>query len=199
MSTPEQKGSFWATIPGFLTGLAALIGALTGLYQVLAPKLPVQHRSSATTFSTSTYTNHTDSTSETTQNTAYLRKPMLLFLYAIEAGNVDRMVQLSSVPFFFNGRIIVDPSDLRQEFQNLENASRPSPTLDVRALETRIENESTVMTVAQLKAKIGIDKVGNTFANSGIGDEDLCLALRGGSYYFFRRAEGGPKLIGFLK
>lgn len=34
----EKKKSFWATLPGILTGIAGVIAALTALYVALNPK-----------------------------------------------------------------------------------------------------------------------------------------------------------------
>lgn len=34
---PEKKKSFWQTLPGILTGIAAVITAITGLYLVISP------------------------------------------------------------------------------------------------------------------------------------------------------------------
>jgi uncharacterized protein YgiM (DUF1202 family) len=42
----ESKG-FWASIPGMLTGLAAVISALTGLYALWAKDAPVAKESAA--------------------------------------------------------------------------------------------------------------------------------------------------------
>jgi hypothetical protein len=36
-SVPEKKKSFWATLPGVLTGMAAVITAITGLYIASSP------------------------------------------------------------------------------------------------------------------------------------------------------------------
>ena len=49
----EQKGSFWTTLPGVLTAVAALITALVGLYQVIPHNTqPAAGSSSASTSST---------------------------------------------------------------------------------------------------------------------------------------------------
>ena len=39
MSNENDKGSFWATIPGILTGLAALITAIVSFWLILSPFL----------------------------------------------------------------------------------------------------------------------------------------------------------------
>ena len=37
MADPEKRASFWTTLPGFLTGIAALLTAVTGLLVVMYP------------------------------------------------------------------------------------------------------------------------------------------------------------------
>ena len=39
-SRPEKKKSFWSTLPGILTGIAAVITAVTGLWLALNPSNP---------------------------------------------------------------------------------------------------------------------------------------------------------------
>lgn len=185
MSAPEQKGSFWATIPGFLTGLAALIAALTGLYQVVGPKLLMQQHQ--------THPNYVDPTSPMIRGD--LQKKTWLLLIGRATQDVQSMARLCRVPFLFNGRIVVDPNDLRQDLQKW-STGYPS-TLDKGTLLMDIRNESAIMTVAQLKAKIG-QKVIDILAGSDVADEDLCLELKG-DIYFYRYSQNGTKCIGWLK
>ena len=99
----ENKRTFFKTLPGILTGIAALITALTGLYIAIQstrqPKSPGNEELSQ-----------------------HMKRAKILaedFLTAYQNDNISKIIHISATPFYFLHEVLFRPEDISRKLEEV--------------------------------------------------------------------------------
>jgi len=122
MSNNNEEKSFWSTLPGILTGIAAILTAIGGLIIALNAAGIISISPDATPTPTPPSAILTPSPTSTPNKEAYLRNAEKLtgdWFVAFQNINIDALVKLADTPFFFDQEILLSTSDVREKYQLL--------------------------------------------------------------------------------
>ena len=192
----KAKKSFWTSLPGILTGLAALIGSITGLYlalgdrQKVEPELPI-HKTGIDTIRQKivseppTHVTVTDTIrpgdNAITLDQEVSRKQaadlLTRFIAAYEGNRVSTILAMTDAPFYFGGGggVFLDRSERISE--------KIGPPLGAKKAKLRVLRSTNVRTIGRFRREATASQLVNANGNSftsiiqtlGLGDDDFVL------------------------
>ena len=139
----ENKKTFFKTLPGILTGIAALITALTGLYiayqSTRQPKDLVQQMPRQQPIQEQRQPEKTPMKEELIKHMQRARRLAEDYLNAYQNNNIDKIMQISATPFYFLHEILFRPEDISRRFE--EVFSQKAANFYVEAIEAKTIGE----------------------------------------------------------
>ena len=179
MKKNDNKKSFFKTLPGILTGLAALIASLTGLYLAFQGSRPPK-----------------DSTQSIPQVQQQKQQAMELFkgfMIAYQKNDHSTISAMSNTPYYLFDEIIIRREEIFKKWSKV--FSQKGANFRTETIKTK--------TIAELK-KEGIDRErGRIIESLHLSDEDIAIELyasltewQGIITLFTRRADSELKLAG---
>lgn len=146
----ENKKAFFKTLPGILTGIAALITAITGLY--LAFQSSRQPKDLAQPISEQRQIQEPRQPEppmkeELPRQMRPARRLAEDFFVAYENGNISRIIDISATPFYFSHEVLVRPEDIHSKFE--EVFSQKGEKFNLDAIETKTIGELRKAGVSQ--------------------------------------------------
>jgi hypothetical protein len=204
----DGKHSFFATLPGLLTGLAALIAALTTVYvtyrQHAAPSptdVPLtgslQQPEATGGLSTprSELSKRQPPSRSVLQEREAVQELASRWLDADRSNDIETLVRISGTPFYFHNQIVLTVSDLRADYRITHSAiDTPYKVVSMKPY-----------TIGEVK-KTHTDASRDRFANSILlADSDwlVQVGMRTNSepvdnlVLFIRYIEGVPRIVGW--
>ncbi len=179
MKKNDNKKSFFKTLPGILTGLAALIASLTGLYLAFQGSRPLK--------------DSTQSIPQIQQQQQQARELVKEFLIAYQKNDHSTISAMSNTPYYFINEIIIRREEIFNKWKLVFSQKAANFQIKTRKAKT----------IAELK-KEGIDRErGRIIESLHLSDEDIAIELnwslpdyQGIMTLFTRRADSELKLAG---
>ena len=179
MKKNDNKKSFFKTLPGILTGLAALIASLTGLYLAFQGSRPPE-----------------DSTQPTPQVQQQKQQAIELFeefMIAWQKSDHSAISAMSDTPYYFFDEIMIRREKIFNKWKLV--FSQKNANFQMETMKTK--------TIAELKEE-GIDRErGKIIESLHLSDEDIAIELTASLLdyqaiitLFTRRADSELKLAG---
>jgi hypothetical protein len=114
----DDKRPFFTTLPGILTGSAALIGALTTLYVAVRNQQPSRPETPAGQLAPP-LAQSTESQPPTTPSRQVAERLAADYLAAWHDHDLALVVSLSEIPFYFDHQVLLRREDIRRKYEEL--------------------------------------------------------------------------------
>lgn len=173
----KTRKNFWTTIPGVLTGLAALIVAITGLYGALrdhpqtAPGPPEDQAATVRT-------QYEETTINQAREVSLEQKAHELgsrFISAYQSDRISSILAVTDVPFYIFGDFVYRRDDLRDKLELFFSQKDGN----FRVLGTRVKRLEDIR--QQLSASQQVDdynvSLSSVIQTLALGDSDFLMEI----------------------
>lgn len=186
MDNGNNKRSFWSTLPGILTGIAAVITAIATLY--ISLNSGVFNEIKPTPTLTSTPLLKEDALREADGLASE-------WLVAFENKDIASVIEMADVPFYFDKEILVSIQDVREMYLNIFSK------MQMEGEEFPPTSYLKAKTVSELKSE-GYDVNRDRILSSlRLTDNDIAVTIiwedGEGLMLVFRRVNGDIEMAGF--
>lgn len=209
-SDPQRPTSWWDTLPGIITAVAALITAIGGLIAILlknpaAPPSPSPAPATVAAVGASPAADKppapatagpvTLASAAPSPAVDHRREAELLgvqYATAMLKRDLPTLVERASMPFYMDNRVLLSPDDVRRGYESLLKQPEKDEDIAISSVETR--------TIGEWKAR-GLDPTHDRLLKSiTLSDDDFLVAVvvpHNALGIYMRRAGGTLSVAGW--